>query len=72
MHDTGNTRCVVGASGFKLLCAQRLLSAVCCFVHQFIDRIGLIAVCYDRLVASTRTGAYMIRLGSVSFDGSNA
>ena len=43
-------RCIVRCVRLKLSGAQRLLKRLL-LVHQFVDRIGLIAVCHDCLVA---------------------
>ena len=50
MHNAGNTGCVVGSIGLKLSAAKCLLKCIL-LVKSLVDRIRLVAVCYDRLVA---------------------
>ena len=50
MHDSGNTRCIVWSIRLKLSGAERLLECLL-LVHQLIDRIRLVSICHDRLVA---------------------
>ena len=50
MQDTGNTGSVVRTVRLKFPAAQALLEGQL-LVHAFIDRVCLVAVCHDRLVA---------------------
>src|SRR5699024_11117619 len=43
MHDTGDTRCIIGPVRLKLSASQRLLKGQL-FVHSFIDRVGLVSI----------------------------
>ena len=50
MHDPGDAGRVVRSVRLELSCAQRLFKSKL-LIHALIDRIRLIAVCHDRLIA---------------------
>ena len=49
MHDTGNSRCIVGAVRLEFSAAQGLLKGQL-FVHSLVDSICLVTVGHDGLV----------------------
>ena len=50
VHNTGNSRRIIWSIRLKFSCTKCLLKCLL-FVHQLINRIGLISVCHNRFVA---------------------